>query len=60
MAETGAVEFLDETFYHSLSSLSEDKTGFIEEIKEHRESIFDLLGVKPQVFRIWNFFITIR
>ncbi|MCO5380770.1 MAG: glycoside hydrolase family 57 protein [Methanosarcina barkeri] len=51
MAETGAVEFLDETFYHSLSSLFEDKTEFIEEIKEHRESIFDLLGVKPQVFR---------
>ena len=51
MAETGAVEFLDETFYHSLSSLFEDKTEFIEEIKEHRELIFDLLGVKPQVFR---------
>lgn len=51
MAETGAVEFLDETFYHSLSSLFEDKTEFIEEIKEHRESLFDLLGVKPQVFR---------
>ena len=51
MAETGAVEFLDETFYHSLSSLFEDKTEFIEEIKEHRELMFDLLGVKPQVFR---------
>jgi alpha-amylase len=51
MAETGAVEFLDETFYHSLSSLFEDKTEFIEEIKEHRELIFNLLGVKPQVFR---------
>lgn len=51
MAETGAVEFLDETFYHSLSSLLEDKTEFIEEIKEHREFVFDLLGVKPQIFR---------
>ena len=51
MAETGAVEFLDETFYHSLSSLFEDKTEFIEEIKEHRKLMFDLLGVKPQVFR---------
>jgi len=51
MAETGAVEFLDETFYHSLSSLYENKTEFIEEIKEHRELMFDLLGVKPQVFR---------
>jgi len=51
MAETGAVEFLDETFYHSLSSFYENKTEFIEEIKEHRELMFDLLGVKPQVFR---------
>ena len=39
MAETGAVEFLDETFYHSLSSLFDDKKEFIEEIKEHRELV---------------------
>ena len=51
MAETGAVEFLDETFYHSLSSLFEDKTEFIEEIKEHQKIMYELLGVKPQVFR---------
>ena len=51
MAETGSVEFLDETFYHSLSSLFENKTEFVEEIKEHRELVSDLLGVKPQVFR---------
>jgi len=51
MAETGAVEFLDETFYHSLSSLFENKTEFIEEIQEHRKLVSDLLGVKPQVFR---------
>lgn len=51
MAETGAVEFLDETFYHSLSSLFENKTEFIEEIQEHRKAMSDLLGVKPQVFR---------
>lgn len=51
MVETGAVEFLDETFYHSLSGLFENKTEFIEEIKEHRKRMFDLLGVKPKVFR---------
>lgn len=51
MAETGSVEFLDETYYHSLSSLFEGKTEFIEEIKEHRDLMFDLLGVRPQVFR---------
>jgi alpha-amylase len=51
MAKTGAVEFLDETCYHSISSLFEDKTEFIEEIKEHRRLMKDLLGVKPEVFR---------
>ena len=43
MAETKAVEFLDETYYHSLSSLFEKKAEFIEEIKEHRELMFALL-----------------
>ncbi|MDI9395181.1 MAG: glycoside hydrolase family 57 protein [Euryarchaeota archaeon] len=51
LAETGAVEILEETFHHSLSSLFEDKTEFIEEVKKHREMVSDLLGVKPQVFR---------
>lgn len=51
LAETGAVEILEETFYHSLSSLFEDKTEFIEEVKEHREMVSDILGVKPQIFR---------
>ena len=51
MAETKAVEFLDETYYHSLSSLFEKKVEFIEEIKEHRELMFALLGVKPKVLR---------
>ena len=51
MAETKAVEFLDETYYHSLSSLFEKKAEFIEEIKEHRELMFTLLGVEPKVFR---------
>lgn len=51
MAKTGAVEFLDETCYHSISSLFEDKTEFIEEIREHRKFMGDLLGVEPQVFR---------
>ena len=51
MAKTGSVEFLDETFYHSLASLFEDKTEFREEIQEHQTRIVELLGVKPQVFR---------
>jgi len=51
MADSGCVEFLDETNYHSLAGLFEDRGEFIEEIREHRDRVFDLLGVKPQVFR---------
>ncbi|WP_292485269.1 glycoside hydrolase family 57 protein [Methanohalobium sp.] len=51
MADSGCVEFLDETNYHSLAGLFEDRSEFIEEIKEHHNVIKDLLGVKPKVFR---------
>jgi alpha-amylase len=51
MAESGCVEFLDETYYHSLSGLFEDKGEFIAQINEHREAAFQLLGYKPEVFR---------
>lgn len=51
MAESGCVEFLCETYYHSLASLYEDKTEFIEQIKQHQQVLKDLLGVRPKVFR---------
>lgn len=51
MADSGCVEFLDETNYHSLAGLFEDRAEFIEQIREHRDLIFDLLNVKPEVFR---------
>ena len=51
MAASGCVEFLDETYYHSLSSLFEDKTEFIEEVREHRDMVHQLLGYKPAIFR---------
>ncbi|MEA1984903.1 MAG: glycoside hydrolase family 57 protein [Euryarchaeota archaeon] len=51
MADSGCVEFLDETNYHSLAGLFDDKGEFIEQIKEHHDLVSDLLGVKPQVFR---------
>ncbi|MBP1910630.1 glycoside hydrolase family 57 protein [Methanolobus bombayensis] len=51
LAETGCVEFLDETCYHSLASLFEDKTEFMDEVKEHRDLMSELLGVTPRVFR---------
>ncbi len=50
LADTGCVEFLAETYYHSLSFLySPDE--FIEQIKAHREIIQRLFGQKPRIFR---------
>src|SRR3989339_605621 len=50
LAQTGCVEFLAETYYHSLSFLySPDE--FIEQIKAHREIIQKLFGQKPRIFR---------
>ena len=51
MAESGCVEFLTETYYHSLASLYEDKTEFIEQVKQHQQAMKDLLGAKSKVFR---------
>jgi len=51
MAKSGCVEFLCETYYHSLVSLFEDRTEFIEEVNMHRDTIKDILGIKPQIFR---------
>lgn len=50
LAETGCVEFLAETYSHSLSSLK-SKDEFFEQVKLHNEKIEKLLGVKPTVFR---------
>lgn len=50
LARTGNVEFLDQTYYHSISSLYPEKTEFIEQVKLHRETIKDLLGYEPTVF----------
>ncbi|MFZ0035481.1 MAG: glycoside hydrolase family 57 protein [Sedimentisphaerales bacterium] len=50
LAATGCVEFLAETYYHSLSSLySQDE--FIDQIKLHRQTIRRLFGQTPRVFR---------
>lgn len=50
LASTGCVEFLTETYYHSLSFLySHDE--FIEQIEKHCSQIESLLGRRPKVFR---------
>ena len=50
LAETGCVEFLSETYAHSLSSLV-DPEEFIAQVKAHDEKIFQLFGQRPKVFR---------
>lgn len=50
LAATGAVEFLSETYAHSLASLI-DPEEFAEQIKVHDDKIFQLFGVKPKVLR---------
>jgi alpha-amylase len=50
LAATGNVEFLGETYAHSLVSLK-NKEDFIEQIHLHGEKIEKYFGVKPSVFR---------
>lgn len=50
LAETGCVEFLSETYAHSLSSL-EDTEEFIRQVKSHDKLIHELFGQKPKVIR---------
>ena len=50
LAETGCVEFLAETYYHSLSFLY-SRDEFFEQVNEHIETIKYLFGQKPRVFR---------
>ncbi len=50
LAKTGCVEFLDETYYHSLSYL-QSKQEFKEQLLKHREIIKKLFGQTPKVFR---------
>ncbi|MDO8649096.1 MAG: glycoside hydrolase family 57 protein [Candidatus Peregrinibacteria bacterium] len=50
LAATGKVEFLAETYYHSLSSLK-SLPEFCEQVTLHRDTIRDLFGVDPTTFR---------
>jgi len=50
LAETGCVEFLAETYYHSLSYLY-SRDEFVEQVNKHLETIEELFGQKPRVFR---------
>lgn len=50
LVRTGAVEFLSETYYHSLASLV-NTDEFEEQVLQHAAKIFELFGVRPAVFR---------
>lgn len=51
LAATGHVEFLDETFYHSLASLWNDPVEYTTQIRQHRDLMKRLFGQAPTVFR---------
>ena len=50
LAQTGCVEFLAETYSHSLAALS-SKEDFVEQVKLHSKMIKDEFGKKPVAFR---------
>ena len=50
LAATGCVEFLSETYAHSLASLG-DPEEFAAQVKAHDDKIQELFGQKPKVFR---------
>ncbi|QZE14254.1 glycoside hydrolase family 57 protein [Halosquirtibacter laminarini] len=50
LVETGCVEFLAETYAHSLSSVK-DENEFKRQVEQHRSKIESLFGQTPKVFR---------
>ncbi|MBI2099862.1 MAG: polysaccharide deacetylase family protein [Candidatus Vogelbacteria bacterium] len=50
LAQTGRVEFLAETYYHTLAYLY-SPAEFRRQVRQHRRKIIDLFGQDPAVFR---------
>ena len=50
LADTGCVEFLGETYYHSLASLYSDRE-FRDQVRMHSQLMQNELGVRPTAFR---------
>ena len=50
LADTGCVEFLNETYHHSLASVY-DLNEFREQVAMHRQMVEELFGYTPTVFR---------
>jgi len=50
LARTQCVEFLSQTYYHSLASLFPEREEFIEQVKMHQQVLKDLIGYTPMIF----------
>ena len=50
LAQTGCVEFLGETYYHSLSFLY-SREEFTEQVEKHCSTIEHFFGQRPKIFR---------
>ncbi len=50
LAASGGVEFLNQTYYHSIASLYPEKEEFIAQAKLHKQTVKDLLGYTPSIF----------
>lgn len=50
LADTGRVEFLSETYYHSLSFLY-SREEFMRQVRLHADKLWNLFGVELRVFR---------
>jgi alpha-amylase len=50
LAKTGSVDFLAETYSHSLASLKDDNE-FKKQVDAHKNKIIELFGIEPKVFR---------
>lgn len=50
LARTGKVEFLAETYYHSLASLVNTEE-FEVQVLQHAEKIYEVFGMRPAIFR---------
>ncbi|MCX6663862.1 MAG: glycoside hydrolase family 57 protein [Euryarchaeota archaeon] len=48
---TGAVDLLEETYFHSLSSLYDDLDEFEKQVQMHRQMIKRIFKYKPKIFR---------
>ncbi len=50
LAQTGKVEFLEQTYFHSLAGIYAERTEFAEQIRLHKELMQSTFGFEPKVF----------